>query len=226
VRILEGTRVVDAPASWRAGLDGRRVVVDLGAGDGRWAYETARNDPAGLYIAIDPDAGALAEYAFKAARKPARGGVVNARFVVASAEQLPRDLTGVADLVRVNFPWGSLLRGLIEPRAAALRGVASLLRPQGRFELVLAYLPDHDRGAFAGGPLPALDESRLQQLATYYRAAGLEIEATRRLARDEALAVPSTWGRRLLHARPRPVFLVSGWAGRSTHEEDVAVSKA
>ena len=210
MRILNGTKVTEAPPGWRDALAGRRVVIDLGAGDGRWAYETARRDPPGVYIALDPDAETLSEYAYRASRRPARGGVANAHFVVASVELLPPELDGVADVVRVNFPWGSLLRGLIEPQAGVLRALASLSKRGGRFELVLAYVPEHDTGAFAGQALPALDTSRIEALEGAYRASGLDVEEYRSLTQDEALAVESTWGRRLLHARPRPVWWLAG----------------
>ena len=70
MRILNGTKVIDAEPGWREALlrGGRRVVIDLGAGDGRFAYESARNDAASVYVAVDPDAAALAEYAFRAGR--------------------------------------------------------------------------------------------------------------------------------------------------------------
>lgn len=204
---------MEAPARWRADVEraGREVVADLGAGDGRFVYESARADPSRLYVAIDPDAEALKEYAFRAARKPARGGVENAVFVVAAVEDLPPELSGLAALARVNFPWGSLLRGLLEPRTETLRALARLLAPGGRFELLLAYDPSHDRGAFAGPPLPAATEAYAREtLAPAYAAAGLAVDQIRRLTQDEALEVPSTWGRRLLHARPREVVLVTG----------------
>ena len=47
------------------------------------------------------------------ARPPARGGRPNALFVVAAAEAPPRELIGLADEVRILFPWGSLLRGVL-----------------------------------------------------------------------------------------------------------------
>src|SRR3989304_2476703 len=94
MRILSGTKVIDAEPGWREALlrGGRRVVIDLGAGDGRFAYESARNDAASFYVAVDPDAAALAAYAFRAGRKPARGGVANAHFVVAPVGALPAPL--------------------------------------------------------------------------------------------------------------------------------------
>jgi 16S rRNA (adenine(1408)-N(1))-methyltransferase len=212
VRILQGTKVIDAPPSWREDLtrDGRPVVIDLGAGDGRFVYESARKDPSHIYVGVDPDADGLSEYAYRASRKPARGGVENARFVAAPVEQLPPELNGLAELVRVNFPWGSLLRALLEPDAAVLDALAKLT-PRGQFEIVFSYDPQHDTGAFAGEPLPPLDESYIADiLVPAYREAGLETTEQRRLTQDEALAIPSTWGRRLLHARPRDVYWLAG----------------
>src|SRR6476646_7246180 len=106
MRIMQGTKVIEAPEGWRTALvlDEPRVVVDVGAGDGRWAYESAKEAPYTLFIAIDPDATNLAEYAYRASRKASRGGVENVAFVVAPVEAIPRELAGIADLVRVNFP--------------------------------------------------------------------------------------------------------------------------
>ncbi|HXH23245.1 MAG TPA: class I SAM-dependent methyltransferase [Dehalococcoidia bacterium] len=185
-------------------------MLDIGAGDGRWAYEQARRDPGSLYIALDPDAEALKEYAFRAARKPARGGAANALFVVGSVEAPPPELLACADELRVNFPWAALLRGLLLADRATLRGLSSLGKPGARFELVLTYDPAHDHGAGLDASVPPLDAGVFARLAEPYAASGLRIEECRPLGRDEALAIPSTWGRRLLHGRERSVFQLSG----------------
>jgi 16S rRNA (adenine(1408)-N(1))-methyltransferase len=211
MRILQGTKQVEAPAGWRNGVADRRVVIDIGAGDGRWAYDEAKRHPDTLFIAVDPDAATLADYAYRAGRKPSRGGVANAAFVVAAVEDLPPELTGIATLVRVNFPWGSLLRGLVLPEAAVLEALAALGRPGARFELVISYDPEHDLAGLAGGTLPPLTEARIDGvLAPPYAAAGLQIDSRRRMSIDEAIALPSTWARRLLHGRPRDVFWLEG----------------
>jgi 16S rRNA (adenine(1408)-N(1))-methyltransferase len=209
---MQGSKVVEAPLSWRNDVieDSRPVVIDLGAGDGRYVYESAREDPSRIFIGVDPDSDAMSEYAYRSSRKPARGGVDNARFVVASVEKLPEELNGLAALLRINFPWGSLLRSLLEPDPATLDALAKLA-PGGEFEIVFSYHPDHDTGAFAHGPLPPLDGSHITNvLLPAYAEAGLLVKEHRRLTQDEALAIPSTWGRRLLHARPRDVYRLAG----------------
>lgn len=186
------------------------MVVDLGAGDGRWVYENARRAAEDLFIAIDPDATALSEYAFRASRKPARGGVANAVFVVASLEHLPAELNQMAALVRVNFPWGGLLRGLLRPEVASVKALAYLGQADSTFEVVLAYDPQHDIAALEGELLPSLDEDYIDSILTpAYSLAGLRVTARLRMTRADALELPSTWGRRLLHGRERDVFLIT-----------------
>lgn len=213
MRVMQGTKVIEAPMGWRTALvlDEPRVVVDVGAGDGRWAYESAKENPDTVFVAIDPDANNLAEYAYRASRKASRGGVDNVAFVVAPVEAMPPELKGIADVVRVNFPWGGLLRGLLQPDATTLDAVSNLGRARGRFEIVLSYDPSHDTNAFAGEPLPPLTAGYIDEvLQPAYEAQGLLINTRHQVFRDEALDLPSTWGRRLLHARPRDVYFIGG----------------
>jgi 16S rRNA (adenine(1408)-N(1))-methyltransferase len=211
MRILLGTKPVDASSGWRSSFAQQHVVIDVGAGDGRWAYDNARHDADSLYIAVDPDADTLAEYAYRAGRKPSRGGTANALFIIAAVEDLPPELAGIAALVRVNFPWGSLLRGLVLPEAAVLEALAGLGAPGARFEFVISYDPEHDIAGLAGETLPPLSEARIDDvLAPPYAAAGLQITDRRQMSLDEAIALPSTWARRLLHGRSRDVFWLEG----------------
>jgi 16S rRNA (adenine(1408)-N(1))-methyltransferase len=209
VRILQGGRITEATALPFEPSE-RRLVIDVGGGDGRWAYEQARARPDAVFVALDPDAGALSEYSLKAARKPARGGVPNAAFVVASVEDPPAELDSAADEVRVNYPWSALLRGLLRPESAVLAGLAYLGKPDAAFTLILTYDASHDHGAGLDAGTPSLDQTNLETLKAPYAAAGLHVGSIRRLSREEALAIPSTWGRRLLHGRPRAVFEVTG----------------
>jgi hypothetical protein len=211
MKVLEGPRIVDVGADWRAAVEAteRRVVVDVGAGDGRWSYEMARGDPETLFVALDPDGAALQEYAFRASRKASRGGVENAVFVAASIESPPAELAGLADEVHVNFPWAALLRGLLLPERDVLRGLRAIAKPGSPIRLVVTYDAGHDHGAGVDPGSGPLDRRALERLEDPYRENGVEIEETRLLTRDEALAIPSTWGRRLLHGRPRDVFEVT-----------------
>ena len=86
-----------------------RCLIDVGTGDGRFAYRYAAEHPDTFCIGIDPVAEAMREASAKALKKPARGGLPNVLYLMDAAETLPGDLEGVADLVTFNYPWGSLL---------------------------------------------------------------------------------------------------------------------
>src|SRR4026207_1751541 len=91
-----------------------RVIIDLGTGDGRAALTLAEADPRTLVIGIAAAGPSTAEATPPAAPRPrARGGRPNLLFVAAAAESLPPELLGLADEVRILFPWGSLLRGVL-----------------------------------------------------------------------------------------------------------------
>jgi 16S rRNA (adenine(1408)-N(1))-methyltransferase len=94
-------------------------------------------------------------------------GTGDGRFVVAAAEALPPELDGLAGLVTVHFPWGSLLRGLLAADPAILAGLVRVMRP-GACLSVLLSVTDRDRGAVAG---PAGEET-LAALAAPTAATG------------------------------------------------------
>ena len=69
-----------------------KTSVDVGTGDGRFAYHLASADPDRLVIGLDALAEPMGERAATAARKPAKGGRPNLLFVHAAIEALPAEL--------------------------------------------------------------------------------------------------------------------------------------
>ena len=106
-----------------------------------------------MVIGIDANAGSMVEASRRAGRPARRGGLPNARFVVAAAEALPPELDGCADELTIHFPWGSLLRGLLDAEPAIVSGIARIARP-GAVVTILLSVTEHDR---AIGP-SVLDE--------------------------------------------------------------------
>jgi 16S rRNA (adenine(1408)-N(1))-methyltransferase len=153
----------------------------------------------------------LSEYAYRASRKPSRGGLANVLYVLGSVEEPPEELMRAADEVHVIFPWAALLRGLLRPDERILGGLVSLGKPGAAFELTLTYDAAHDHSAGLDADIPSLSPAYVEDvLSQPYRQAGFVIEDCRLLPSQDALAVPSTWGRRLLHGRPRDVVLITG----------------
>ena len=134
----------------------------------------------------------MTEASRRAAAPPRKGGLPNARFVVASAEALPRGLEGIAGLVTVTLPWGSLLRGALALDTTAARGIASLVAPGGRIDMLLA--PAARDGLAADVDV----ESRLADgLRDDWCALGLELVGASPATAAHVAARPTTWVRRL-----------------------------
>lgn len=167
-------------------------MIDIGTGDGRAVLRLAGAEPSTLAIGIDAVADAMADASRRAARPVRKGGLPNALFVVAAAEALPAELWGSADEVTIQFPWGSLLRGLVGQDALLCEAVARLLRPGGRLTLVLSII-ERDRSVTLG----ALDEPALEGIARAFERVGLLAGEIRQVESAEARGIGSSWARRL-----------------------------
>lgn len=188
------------------------IIVDLGTGDGRHVLRTARARPDALVVGVDPVAEAMASSASRAARKPARGGVANALFVVASLERLPIALQGVASEVTINFPWGSLLRAVGWPRTQRMRTVVELTKPGGSV-VALLNASAGEPGAYADRlELPPLENRRhvQERLVPGWRDAGLVDVRWRYLSVGERAPSRTTWGQRLVRGSGRETLVVCG----------------
>ena len=51
------------------------MIIDIGTGDGRFVYQSARRNPNKFYIGIDPNTRPLTKISEKIHRKPAKGGL-------------------------------------------------------------------------------------------------------------------------------------------------------
>jgi len=187
------------------------VVIDLGTGDGRFVLRTARERPQSLVVGIDPVQDAMAGVARRASAKPSRGGVPNALFLVASAEVLPAALSSKASMVTVNFPWGSLLRTLVQPDPGGLRAVVGLLEPGGRLIALLNASVTDDRDYRERLRLPPLEDAHIdQRLVPGWQESGLAGVAWHRLEPDQEPPHHTTWGRRLVRGSSRSTIVVEG----------------
>lgn len=186
----------------------RPLAVDVGTGDGRYAYALARSRPDWFVVGLDASADAMRESSTKAARKPAKGGLGNLLYVWASVESAPAVLVARADEVTVVLPWGRLMSGLLVADPAVVGGVAGLGRAGATVRVVL-------NGEVWGDPVPVeardLPEPTValveDVLAPAWAASGLRVDEVRWLAAEETATVGTTWAKRLSHGRPHPRFL-------------------
>jgi 16S rRNA (adenine(1408)-N(1))-methyltransferase len=171
------------------------VAVDLGTGDGRHVLATAAGQPDTLAIGVDANAAAMADSSRRAWRRDA---LPNALFVVAAAERPPDALQGLAGSLTVNFPWGSLLRGLLGKDDAVLAGVARLMAPGAEGAVLLSVVPRDGMP-----PLPSRST-----LGAAYARHGLELVQMRPATPEQVASSGSSWSKRLRAGRDRPVTLL------------------
>jgi len=168
------------------------VTIDAGTGDGRAVLAAAAREPATLVLGLDANAASMAEASRRAARSPRKGGLANAAFVVAAAEAPPAELAGVAHLVTVRFPWGSLLRGVIGRDEPVAAGLASLVAEEGALELLLAPI---ERDGLDG--VPTSTAGLVAGAASAFEPHGFQIECVGEPTAAAIRASGSTWARRL-----------------------------
>jgi 16S rRNA (adenine(1408)-N(1))-methyltransferase len=172
------------------------VTIDVGTGDGRAVLAAAARDPRTFAIGLDATAGAMAESSRRAAGPARKGGLPNAAFVFAAAETPPAALCGVAALVTVQFPWGSLLRGCVGAEPVVARGVASLVASGGVLELLLAPAV---RDRLDG--VPTEPAALVDAVGATFAPLGFDLIVRHLATYAEIAASGSTWARRLGAAR-------------------------
>ena len=172
------------------------VHVDLGTGDGRFVLDAARAHPLHSVIGVDACRDNL--------REASRRAPENALFLIANALDLPAEFAGLASAITVNFPWGTLLTGLLDERedAPLWATLARLARPGATLHIRL------NGGALAeaGWTLEAGAERALRLAGR----AGFRMSAPHTLAADALRALPMTWARRLAFGRDPRALALSG----------------
>lgn len=172
--------------------------MDIGTGDGRFVYQSARANPAKFYIGIDANPKPLEKVSMKATRKPAKGGAVNLLFLQAAVEDLPAELNNIADEVHIHFPWGSLLRAVALGEPNALAGLRRILVVGGLLEVVIGVDEERDRAEIERLGLPRLSLDYVDStVAAKYAECDLKITERAMLAAHEWTHLDSSWARRL-----------------------------
>jgi 16S rRNA (adenine(1408)-N(1))-methyltransferase len=190
-RILGKTTQPLAVAEVTQRLPGyRRCLFDIGTGDGRFVLVTAAAQPQTFVIGLDACRENL--------RLAARRAPDNALFLIANALALPADLQGLATQITVNFPWGSLLTGLLSGDGLLPATLAAVAQPGAQITVRL------NGGALttAGWSL----EAGVQQISGRLRQAGFAVKVPKPLSTYDLQGLPTTWARRIRFGRdPRAV---------------------
>lgn len=169
------------------------IGLDLGTGDGRYVEQQARQNPGKFFIGLDACRENLAEVSRKAPG--------NSLFLIANGENLPVELTGLADTITLNFPWGSLLDGLFGKGSELVAGLRMAAKPDARLELRL----NESAIRQAGRTL----ETAREQVVAALQSGGFEVNLVEAVEVAGLKKFPSSWARRLASGREGRVLLIS-----------------
>lgn len=168
---------------------------------------SAKADPAKFFVGIDANAKPLEKLSTKITRKPAKGGLPNAMFVQAAAEDLPDEFSGIASEIYVNFPWGSLLRAVAVGDADVLGSFYKLLAASGTLTVTIGVDPLRDRAELERLGIPSLDAGYFRDvLVRRYEMLGFACEDLRELDKTEWPRIETSWARKLGGNEGRKVF--------------------
>jgi 16S rRNA (adenine(1408)-N(1))-methyltransferase len=171
------------------------VALDLGTGDGRFVHTLAERHPEHFVIGVDACRENLREHS--------RPGLPNMLFVIACAQKLPCEFKGLFSQVTINFPWGTLLDGLLARDCCMIHELSSVSTPNAQIEIRL----NSDALAKAGSNL----ESGARIIYENLSRCGWDVQIPYHTELDDLRKFPTTWARRLAHGRdPRAIFL-RGW---------------
>ncbi len=182
----------------------KKVVVDLGTGDGRFVYKKALIEKDTLFVGIDPSAQQLEIYSKKAIRKK----LTNALFVLGSLELIPEELTGSADELFVIFPWGSLLQAIAVPNEN-LKNVLKILKVEGTLTLVLGYSKESEPSETRRLELPEINLEYISKflIPTLNKFSLIDIEI-KQLNKSEIKELGTSWANTLTFGKERPIFRI------------------
>ncbi len=173
----------------------KRIMLDLGTGDGRYARTLAEEHPNYFVIGVDACRENLREHS--------QAKLKNLLFIITSAQELPHELSGLVSHITINFPWGSLLASLLADDPNLMRGLESVSRPQASLNIRL------NSGAFAeAGKTLEASTDRI-----YYNMlqAGWKIEKPVTMDACALKKFPSTWAKRLAFGRDPRAMALSGY---------------
>jgi len=171
-----------------------RTVLDLGTGDGRYVHSLASSKPDWFIVGVDACRENLREHS--------RAKLPNMLFVIGCAQELPCEFEGLFSHITINFPWGSLLDGLLACDSGLLAGLTSVSHSDARIEVRL------NSGALMEAGTSLDDGARI--IHENLKQGGWRVKSPSCMDHKALAGFPTTWARRLAHGRDPRAFSLSG----------------
>lgn len=171
-----------------------RLILDLGTGDGKFAFHLADKFPDDFVIGLDSCRENLHAYS--------RAKLSNLLYVIANAQQIPFELNGLISHININFPWGSLLESLLSGDANLFCGLEKISTSHALINLHL------NAGALNEQGWTLLNG--VDQIEVNLRRAGWQINYPKQMNIQALKKFQSTWSKRIAFGRDPRVISLSG----------------
>ncbi len=172
-----------------------RLILDMGTGDGKFAFHYAQTFPNRFVIGLDSCRENLHEYS--------RKKLPNLIYVIANAQTLPCELHGLISRIYINFPWGSLLTNLLNGDTNFFGGLEKISSPRVFINLHLnaGALNEQGWGLLRGA----------EQIEVNLKRFGWYIENRKEVNAEALKKIPSAWSKRIAVGRDPRAILLSGY---------------
>ena len=171
----------------------QKLLVDIGTGDGRFVRAFARAHPEYFAVGLDTCRENL--------QANTRLRIPNMIYLIGPAKALPTELYGRATILTINFPWGSLLRELLDGDPALLSGLSSTAHEGALLEIRV----NADALLHKMGSSVEQWSQKIQDALTHH---GFGIRSSEWLGPDELGTLESTWAKRLAFGRDRRALYI------------------
>lgn len=212
MKILNGNKIIEIThTELMDRIQGfKKVIFDIGTGDGEFVYRKAKTNPDTIYIGIDSSVDGMVENAVRASKKPQKGGLNNALYIISNAYALPQQLNGIADEIYINLPWGSLRDGMIKGDDALLENIRKVSKPNAVLHITITYSDLYEKNQIELRQLPDLTMDYFKSsLVWKYREHGLNIKDIKILDNEALKKLDTKWSKKLGFGRRREVFFIN-----------------
>ncbi|MCI0443173.1 hypothetical protein L0244_21610 [bacterium] len=174
-------------------------------------WRHARTNPNQFCIGIDSNRSNLQKISEKIYRKASKRGASNALFIEASVEDIPCELEGLAEIIQIQFPWGSLLQSVATGDIKILSNLNRICQSNALMKVIISMDPVRDSAELKRLEIPAFDLDYVRNVLVHkYKNAGFEIFEAKVMTAQEYSTLQSSWAKRIHQNRQRlPISLLA-----------------
>lgn len=200
-----------SPSEWMAIRNNyQQVFVDLGTGEGEYAFRQSQKMEEILFIGIDSCQAMMSDYAFKAEKRAKKQQLNNLLYVVANVEALPDELSKCADKITINLPWGSLRDGIVKGCPILLSNLKRISKCGTIIDIYVSYSKEIDATEIESRDLPLLTDTYVKEtLGPLYHESGIKIKKVKTLSNKDLIKLDTKWAKKLGYGKQRETFFIS-----------------